>query len=129
MLGTELRCIFCLQRVSYRSGKTKAEEIFIAGTSLRINEATSAIQHTHLSYLKPHFMAGCNKHTEFPLLTTREDFKKLLEQHGISDTIQDSKMVRAIEKNSIPLRGHYRWSVRYVISLRQRNCLESRSTG
>jgi hypothetical protein len=121
MLGIELQCIFD-QQASFCQ-IPKPGNVFIAGTSLRLSEATSVVQDIRLRGTffslrgvipEPLVMADCKKHADYPLLATSEDFRKLLTQHGVSKKMQDPGIIKIIEENSRPLRGRYRWSVRYI---------------
>ncbi|ERF73317.1 hypothetical protein EPUS_03150 [Endocarpon pusillum Z07020] len=115
MLRIELACIISNRLSAYR--KPEPKNIFIAGTSLRMNEASCIIQDVK-SYDEATYkyvMTGCKKHVDFPLLTTEEDFKRLLKQHDIR--VPEGYLTH-VEKWSVPLRGRYRWSVLYIDRLK-----------
>lgn len=115
MLHTELGCI--LERKFTPYLKPRLQDIFIAGTSLRINEASSTIQAIVWwdTDTQGASRIGCKQHVDFPLLTTEEDFKRLLKQH---DVRVPKEYLTHVDECSVPLRGRYRWSVLYVDRLK-----------
>lgn len=125
VLSFALRCIRDYPRSStrypslssLRFTEWEGADFVIAGISLRMGDAISAIELAGYRALDG-TVPKVKKHVDFPLLMTQEDFKKLLVQHGILDIQRDSYPVGVIEEYSKPLRGRYRWSVRYIERLK-----------
>lgn len=94
----------------------------VGGTSLKLKETVSTIESTEQWRESEWVVTStkCRTFTDFPLLTSDQELRNLIEERGLFQEINtDLALVNEVMERGVPLRGRYLWSALYVDHLKE----------